>query len=487
MLLLYNPKSNATGKPVLPMSLLALGAVLEGRVPYRIVDGNRESLDAVVDECSPSVVAMTVMPGPQLSDAVPRARALKERAPHVRIVWGGYFPTQHAPACLGAPYVDYVLRGHVDAVFLPFVEALLAGDESAVRATPGVAFRASDGRVLENPLPPLPSPEELPDYPYHRIPMDRYARPTFMGKRTLPHHSSYGCPFTCNFCAVVNMVEGRWRAQSAARTASVAERLVREYGADSVDFYDNNFFVDEARVEEFSERIEPLGIGWWGEARIDTLLRFSPRTWRAMRRSGLRMVYLGAESGSDQALARMNKGGTLTVEKTLQFAARMKEEGIIPELSFMVGSPPEPRKDAEQTLSFIRRVKAVNPDSEIVIYLYSPVPLEGELYRAATSEGFAFPRTLEEWTSSKWTEFSARRSLSVPWLERSLRRRVWDFERVLNAYYPTRTDRRLRGPLRFFLRSVSAWRYHTKFYRFPVELHLLHRLVSYQRPETSGF
>ena len=29
MLVLYNPKSNATGKPVLPMSLLALGAVVD--------------------------------------------------------------------------------------------------------------------------------------------------------------------------------------------------------------------------------------------------------------------------------------------------------------------------------------------------------------------------------------------------------------------------------------------------------------------------
>jgi radical SAM superfamily enzyme YgiQ (UPF0313 family) len=461
--------------------------VLEGKVEYRIIDGNRESLDAAVEEGGASVVAMTVMPGPQLTDAVSRARALKERDPRVRIAWGGYFPTQHAAACLDAPFVDYVLRGHVDSVFLPFVEALLSDDESPLRAMPGLAYRESDGSVRENPLPPLPSPEELPDYPYHRIETERYVRATFMGRRTLSHHSSYGCPFTCNFCAVVNMVEGRWRAQSAERTASVVERLVRDYRIDSVDFYDNNFFVDESRVLEFSERIEPLGLGWWGEARIDTLLRFSARTWNAMRRSGLRMVYLGAESGSDRALARMNKGGTLTVEKTLEFAAKMKESGIIPELSFMVGSPPEPRKDAEETLAFIRRVKRANPDTEIVLYLYSPVPLEGELYRAATSEGFAFPRTLEEWTSTKWTEFSARRSLSVPWLERSLRRRVWDFERVLNAYYPTRTDRRLRGPMRFLLRSVSAWRYHSKFYRFPLELHLLHRIFSYQRPETSGF
>ena len=43
MLLLYNPPSSATKKPVLPMSLLALGAVLEGTREYLVVDGNLES------------------------------------------------------------------------------------------------------------------------------------------------------------------------------------------------------------------------------------------------------------------------------------------------------------------------------------------------------------------------------------------------------------------------------------------------------------
>jgi radical SAM superfamily enzyme YgiQ (UPF0313 family) len=422
---------------------------------------------------------MTVMPGPQLSDAAPRARAVKERYPELKMVWGGYFPTQHAQACLESPYVDYVLRGHADRTFPGFLDALLAEDEAALRATPGLS--------LESALPELPSPEELPDYPYHRVSIERYVRPTFMGRRTLPHHSSYGCPFTCNFCGVVNLARARWRAQSAERCARVARRLVRDFGVDSVDFYDNNFFVDEARVAEFSERIEDLGLGWWGEARIDTLLRFSERTWSLMRRSGLRMVFLGAESASDEALRRMNKGGTLTAADTLEIARKMKEWGIVPEFSFIVGSPPEPREDTERTLSFVRKLKGVNPDCEIVFYLYTPVPLDGDLYQRARAHGFEFPRTLEEWTSPKWSQFSVRRWRSTPWFEPSLRQKVWDFERVLNAYYPTATDRRLRGSMRSVLRLVSAWRYHLEFYRFPVELRALHRLVSYQRPETSGF
>src|SRR3990172_523423 len=108
--------------------------------------------------------------------------------------------------------------------------------------------------------------------------MERYLRRTFMGARTIAHHSSYGCPFLCNFCAVVNMVGGRWMAQSAERTAGVAARLGRGYRVDAIEFYDNNFFVHEARTAEFAERVMPLRIGWWGEARIDTLMKYSDAT-----------------------------------------------------------------------------------------------------------------------------------------------------------------------------------------------------------------
>ena len=48
------------------------------------------------------------MPGPQLTQAVAVCRARQAALPHVPIVWGGYFPTQHADTVLRSPYVDFV-------------------------------------------------------------------------------------------------------------------------------------------------------------------------------------------------------------------------------------------------------------------------------------------------------------------------------------------------------------------------------------------
>src|SRR5207237_9416759 len=117
MLVLYNPPSSARKKPVMPLSLLALGALLEGQHDYTIVDGNLapnplETIDSLVRDGGARMLAITVMPGPQLADAVPLSRELKGRHPELTVIWGGYFPTQHYDVCLRSGYVDYVVRGH---------------------------------------------------------------------------------------------------------------------------------------------------------------------------------------------------------------------------------------------------------------------------------------------------------------------------------------------------------------------------------------
>jgi hypothetical protein len=485
---LYNPQSLTGGKRVLPLSLLALGATLEGRAEYAIVDGNEDPdpLGTVRGylRAGSRILGVSAMPGPQLTRAVPHSAVLKQEFPDVAVVWGGYFATQHADVCVKSPFVDYVVKGHADASFPALVEALRLS--SPPLGIPGVVSRGAVDAASVPPAP-VPRPDSLPEYPYHRVPVERYVRSTFLGSRTLGHHSSYGCPFVCNFCAVVNMVEGRWNAESPARVEGVARRYRSEWGVNALEFYDNNFFTSEARTVEIADRLTPLGVSWWGEGRVDTLLRFTDESWRRMRSSGLRMVFLGAESGSAETLVRMDKGGSLTPAHTLELAARMAEYGVVPEFSFVLGNPPHPAEDIHCTIDFIRKVKAVNPASEIVMYHYTPVPLKGGLYDAATAGGFRFPETLEEWAGERWQEISRRHSAHMPWLGGELRQRILDFERVLNAYYPTTTDVRLVGLRRLILRVSSAWRYRLGVYARPLELAALQRLFRYQRPETSGF
>ena len=488
---LFNPRNAAKPKTVLPLSLLSLGAVLDDVADWVLVDGNLEhdplaAVDRALRDTEADVLGVTVMPGPQLKGAVPLTRTLKARYPQMQVVWGGYFPTQHWDVVLRAAYVDVVVRGHGEMVFKELLRRRASGQE--VHDLPGLAYRhPHTGDAVSNPLAPIPHPDDLPDLPYERIDLARYVRPTVLGRRTLSHHSSYGCPFFCNFCAVVNMVGGRWLAQSAARTAAVTEYYVRAAGIDALEFFDNNFFVHQARVRDYAERIAHLGISWWGEGRIDTLLKYDDGTWQCMADAGLKMIFMGAESGSDETLLRMNKGGKMSTDKTLAIAELTRRYGIIPEFSFVLGNPPDPEADVSGTIDFIKKLKKVNPRSEIIMYMYTPVPLAGELYDQAKAQGFAFPDTLEGWCEPAWEEFSQRRSTTMPWVRDSLRSHVRNFERVLNAYYPTSTNPDLRGLKSLALRGAGSWRWATGCYKYPFELRALHRLLAYQRPETTGF
>ncbi|HSN55917.1 MAG TPA: radical SAM protein [Candidatus Sulfomarinibacteraceae bacterium] len=488
---LYNPPSSAGRKPVLPMSLLALDAVLDEGRGVVIVDGNLEpdplaALDGLVaGRARDTVLGVTVMPGPQLAGAAPLCRELKRRHPALTVVWGGAFPSQHWDACLRSDAVDYVVRGHGEHAFAELLGSLKSGSPG-LDAIAGLAWR--DGSEPRTGAPAVvPHPDELPEWRYQRVDMARYLRPTFLGRATVAAHTSYGCPFSCNFCSVVTMTGGRWLAQSAQRVARTFTDYRRRWGVDAVELADNNFFVDEGRAAEVAERVAPLGMAWWGEGRVDTMLGFADATWRALGDSGLRMVFMGAESGSAETLARMDKGGRLAPEHTLELVRVMGARGIVPELSFVLGNPPDPEEDAARTFELIRRVKAANPATEIILYLYTPVPLAGELLDGAEAAGFAFPDTLDEWLRRDWLDFAERRGRRMSWLEPDLSDRIRDFERVVNAYYPTTTMASLTAPKRALLRALSAWRWHGRFYRWPLELAALQRLVAYRRPETSGF
>jgi anaerobic magnesium-protoporphyrin IX monomethyl ester cyclase len=450
MILLVNPRATRPGNRRFPLSVMAVGAALPEGTTWEIVDGNLPLADPLQEiaghvdrqrggQDPVQAVAFTVMPGPQLTNAVPLARAVKARYPDLPIVWGGNFPSLYPAPVLNAPYVDWVVRGQGERTFVELLD-VWSGTRDP-KTIPGVAFRESDGPLWIGPERPWAGPDELPAPPYSKIAVDTYLQPTFLGRRSGVYQSSIGCPFGCNFCGVIAVLGQRQRQQSPQRTVDHLEYLIRHHGMDSVHFYDNNFFVGEDHAQELAERLRPLNIRWWCEARVDTLSRYSDATWRMLRAAGLTMVFCGAESGSDAVLRKMNK--KITTAQIVEVAARAREHGIIPEFSFIFGDPDDPGGEIDNTLAFVRRLKQVNPAMELIAYFYTPTP-----QRQATYGGIdplaGTPTTLEEWIEPDWVAWMTHEDPQVPWLDRTLRARVEDFALVLKSRYPSVHDRRTR-------------------------------------------
>ena len=201
------------------------------------------------------------------------------------------------------------------------------------------------------------------------------------------------------------------------------------------------------------------------------------------------MIFTGAESGSQEKLNLMNKGGTQTAEVILEFARRIKSFDIIPEFSFVFGSPSDDIDgDIERDIQFIKKIKSVNPQSEIIFYVYAPVLLPGsDLFEQARRRGFSYPKTLDEWGHPQWLHHDLRKRPKTPWMKPRHIEKIRNFERVMSAYHPSITDLRLTEPKKQFLRWLSSWRYDRDYYVAPYEVRFfLSKVFRYRQPELEG-
>jgi hypothetical protein len=167
----------------------------------------------------------------------------------------------------------------------------------------------------------------------------------------------------------------------------------------------------------------------------------------------------------------------------------MKSYKIVPELSFVLGNPTNSvHEDLEQDIRYIRKIKEINPESEIVIYTYSPVHFqESDLFHASKSHGFRFPEQLDDWLLPQWQLHDLRKNPVTPWLKRNDVALIKNFERVLNAFSPTNSDLKLTRFRRLLLHLLGFWRYRLKIYAAPYELAVMQRLFRYRQPEIEGF
>lgn len=495
LILFHNPQCAKENYQRLPAAILQVASFIEGLYRYEIIDGNIDhSVDcakAIIDKVNTQKVkylAISIMPGPQLVSTLDDLRRIKKACPDIIVIVGGYFPLNHADVCVNDKDIDYVIIGPGETSFKALIGCLEIG--SLPDIVPGIAF-LRDGEVVKTAKSHPVEPNKLPRYPYHKLDVEKYVLPTFLGSRTLSHHSSFGCPFLCNFCAVVPLAEGKWMGETGKRMGELVQYMIAKWNINALEFHDNNFFTSEKRVKEFCKELiaRKIKIRWWGEGRADTMVKFKDETWALMRDTGLKMAFLGAESGDDETLKRMNKGGKQTTAVVIQLVEKMKQFNIIPELSFILGNPPNPVADMKKSIEFIRTIKKMNPNTEIIMYRYDPVPIGGEMFDQVTKLGFKFPSTLEEWVDAKWRKIQKRTTADVPWLTEKEQIHLSEFQTVLNAYYPTSTSRVIfKGSWRFYLlRVVSFLRYHSKIYFKPNELKWLQKKLSYQRPDVSGF
>ena len=502
--LFVNPTITKRKSARFPLAVLSLAASLEDRYDTHIVDGNVDddhigTVLRTLQGRRVDAVGVTVMGGPQLRTAIAVSKAVRQHFPSVPIIWGGYYPTICPIPSITAPYVDYVVRGQGEDTLGELLAALVlaparvAGtDVHQLASIPGLTWQR-EGQVVHNQDRPFSAARLATMLPYRRLdnPM-QYLTPTYLGRRTAGYQAAFGCRFHCTFCGVAAMFKGK-TALPAARRLEEDLSFLKHLGADAIQFYDHNFFDREVDMVPLLEVLARFELPWWCFARADALLNLSDKSWRLVRQSQLRMAYIGAESPSDWMLHDVRKG--TRSDQTIEVVEKCRSNGVIPELSFMLAPPEDPEGETEKTFEFIRTIKRVHPGTEIMIYIYTPLPPSAHKSgvrspRSATQlrdcngRPVVFPVTADEWAQPQWVEYWCHND--APWLSERLRQRILDFTTVLGCRFPTITDIRSPRWAKTALSAAASWRYRFQKYDRPWELAVSKKFVKLWDPRVSS-
>jgi anaerobic magnesium-protoporphyrin IX monomethyl ester cyclase len=496
--LLVNPTITSRRSARFPLAVLNLSAALDGRYRSSVLDGNvdRDFVSTAlrrIETESVDAVGVSVMGGPQLRTAMALSQAVRARFPALPIIWGGHFPTICAAPSLQEPYVDYVIRGQGEETFVALLDALGERRAETLRSLPGLSWRDGD-QIVHNRNRPFSTAGLARELPFERLgDPRRYLGRTFLGGRTAGYQAALGCRFRCTFCGVAAMFRGQTALPPAQRLERDLHYLRDELGADSIQFYDHNFFDREADTLPLLEVLARVQLPWWCFARSDALLNLSAQGWSLVRRSRLRMAYIGAESPSDWLLHDIRKG--TKTDQTLEVVEKCRSNGVIPELSFMLAPPEDPEGETERTFEFIRQIKKVHPGTEIMLYVYAPLPpapgsssphVERSVAKLRDERGepLQFPSTAQQWAQQPWLEYWCH--TNTPWITPRLRARIRDFTTVLGCRFPTITDVRSPSWGKSALGALASWRYRFRRYGRPWELDASRRFIQLWDPRVSG-
>jgi anaerobic magnesium-protoporphyrin IX monomethyl ester cyclase len=467
--ILYNPRCVFW---TMPLALIAVGSALDSsRYEVLIVDGRFESdpvgaILRLVDDRT-VCVGLTVLTGAPIRDALSVTRGVHAAHPTLPIVWGGWHASLFPLECLEEEGVTASVVGQGEDTFRELVDRFDAGlpPEGIAGAAyrPAKVARRLDTGPRSGPKRPMRELDELPAHDYSLIDIERYF--AAKGRRQLDYISSQGCRFRCTFCADPYVFERGWSGVDAGRMGRELESLWQRHHFDDLNFQDETYFTHRERVTAVCEEILRRGLrfSWAATMRADQGVRLEPAEWALCKRSGLRRVMVGVESGSQAMMDWLQKD--IKLEQVFETAEHMVRHGIAGIFPFIVGFPDETDESVEATLAVIQKLRRMSPDFVVSVYFYQPYP-GSPIAELAWQRGQQKPARLSDWADFDYVGSRG------PWVTPVKWKRVQRFNFYQHHAYGHRRLATL--PLRWLARA----RLRTGFLRVPLEKMLVEAIHS---------
>ena len=289
------------------------------------------------------------------------AKLIKDLYPDVRIVFGGAnFDGEMGLEYFRAfPWIDYVVVGEGEEVFLPLVKKILLGQEDEI--PPGVAHR-KDGRIQLKPHSKLFTDFQRmgpPDYDDYFEQLNELEGQGSTGlNRILLYEGSRGCwwgeKHHCTFCGL-NAQAMQFRAKSPEQVSQELDFLSSRYETTRFRMVDN--IIDMKYVDglfgKFAQSHFDLDVF------METKSNLTKRQIQTLAQGGVKCMQPGIESLSQAQLKEMDKG--VSPLQNIQCLKWSRYYNIDISWNILLGFPQETNEDYQRQIELIPSLLHLQP------------------------------------------------------------------------------------------------------------------------------
>ena len=308
-----------------PLGLLTLSAMLPPSWNRRLIDMNVRPL-TLKDIAWADVLMVSAMYVQK--DSLRQVIELG-KAHGKKVVVGGPYTSVGMHNLTAA---DHIFVGEVESTFAGFVDDLSHGEAA---------------RIYQSKERPTLDRTPIPDFRLAEI----------QAYSDMSVQYSRGCPFTCEFCDIIEIYGRVPRTKSNEQMLAELDELLRVGWRGDVFIVDDNFIGNKRSVRtllphlaEWSER-HRWPFAFATEASIN--LADDDELLGAMRRAGFRRIFIGIETPDEGSLREAQKGQN-TRRDMLYGIRKVQSYGMEVMGGFIVGFDNDPDDIFEKQIDFIR-------------------------------------------------------------------------------------------------------------------------------------
>jgi anaerobic magnesium-protoporphyrin IX monomethyl ester cyclase len=255
--------------------------------------------------------------------AVKTIKAIHQKLPHLRVVYGGVYPSYaHHAVMAECEEIDVIVRGEGEQTIVDLIRTW--EHTTDLNCVDGVTWRKGNEVIANRSRTPI---KDLDDYrpAWELVDWSRYSMFGFKSAAGLQF--SRGCTLTCTYCGQW-MFWKKWRHRSPENVVEQLKILKNQYGVKIVWFADENFAADRDLARQTLEMIAGANLGLSLNLNMTAadVVRDADLI-PLYKRAGVDYIVMGIETLKDDVVRDIRKNNPFEISK--EAVRLLRENNII--------------------------------------------------------------------------------------------------------------------------------------------------------------